>query len=259
MIRLFDLTGRIALVTGASRGIGRAIALGLAEAGADVALVARGASPLEEAAAAVRAFGRRALALAGDAGNEQDIRRVVAETVAGLGGIHILVNNAALPGGARPAERVQLGVWDETMAVNLRGAFLMCQAAAEVMIPQRYGKIINTTSALAEGGMSRSIPYGPAKGGLRSLTHGLAADWACYGICVNSLAPGFVETEMNVRSRGNQQFYAQVLGRVPMRRWGQPEDLAGAAVFLAAPASDWVTGTTLVVDGGMTYAWDPLL
>lgn len=256
-MRLFDLTGRVALVTGASRGIGKAIAEGLAAAGAAVAVVSRNAEALEEVAVGIRAAGGRALTCVGDMGKSEDIDRVVDETVQGLGGLHILVNNAAISTTARPGEKVARQSWDEMMQVNLRAVFLLCQAAAnKAMIPQRYGRIINVTSVLSEVGMARSIPYSPAKAGLRSLSQCLAADWACHGIHVNCLAPGFVETVMNAPARKHEAFRKEVERRITLGRWGTPEDMKGPAIFLASPAADFITGATLLVDGGMSNAWN---
>jgi NAD(P)-dependent dehydrogenase (short-subunit alcohol dehydrogenase family) len=258
-MKLFDLTGKVAVVTGGGRGIGRAIAVGMAEAGAYVVVVGRNRGPLEESVSVIREAGGEAVACQADVSRTEDVERFVRVALDAFGAIHILVNNAAVSPFARLAQSVTDEGWDELMAVNLRGAFLVARSVGKVMIGQKYGRIINVTSVLGDIGMSRAVPYAPAKAALRSLTQCLAADWGRFGIRVNSLAPGFVETDMNERARTNENFVDAVKNRVTLRRWAKPEDMVGPAIFLAAPASDFVTGTTLFVDGGLLNAWDPAI
>ena len=251
----FSLLGQVAIVTGASRGIGRAIALGLADAGADLALVGRDKESLASVASEVKSRGRLAVPLIADLGDVDGARDVIEDARDHFAQVHILVNNAATSPFARLAQDITLEDWDRVFDVNLRGTFAITQSIGKHMISCGYGRIINVTSVLAEQGLSRSIPYSPSKAALRSLTQSIAADWAPYGICVNALAPGFIETDMNSDGRKDPGFYGAVQNRIAQGRWGRPEDLAGPAVFLASAAAQYVTGTTLVVDGGFSNTW----
>lgn len=251
----FSLLGQVAVVTGASRGIGRAIALGLAAAGADLALVGRNHESLARVASEVEASGRKAVALVADLADLDAAKNVVKEARDHFRQVHILVNNAATSPFARLAQDISMEDWDAVVDLNMRGTFALTQSIGKHMISRGYGRIINVTSVLAEQGLSRSIPYSPTKAALRSLTQSLAADWAPHGIGVNALAPGFIETDLNSSGRKDRDFYAAVQDRITQRRWGQPEDLAGPAVFLASAAAQYITGTTLVVDGGFSNTW----
>ncbi len=244
----FDLTGRTALVTGGSKGLGRAIALALARAGADVALASRTRAELEAVAAEVAGLGRRALALTADVTDEASVAAMIEQAIAGLGAIDILVNNAGIEG-IGPVLELDAGEWDRTVAVNLRGPMLCCKHVGPHLIARRRGKVINVASVLATLPQRTMAPYSASKAGLVQFTRVLALEWIRHGIQVNALCPGYFLTDMNAA------FFATDAGhvfieRLPARRIAQPEEIEGAAIFLASPASDYVTGTTLYVDGG---------
>jgi 2-deoxy-D-gluconate 3-dehydrogenase len=244
----FRLDGRIALVTGASRGIGAAIAIALAEAGADVACHGNTRSPAETCAA-VTNRGRRALALAGDLRDPSAGPRLVDETVRGLGRIDILINNAGTVRRA-PAAEFSFEDWDHILEVNLSSLFRLSREAGRHMLAQRYGKIVNIASLLSfQGGIT--VPaYAAAKGGVAQLTKALANEWASHNLNVNAIAPGYAATDNTIALRQNETRNRQILERIPAGRWGEAEDMAGAAVFLCSEASRYVNGHVLVVDGG---------
>jgi NAD(P)-dependent dehydrogenase (short-subunit alcohol dehydrogenase family) len=249
---LFDLSGKVAIVTGGGSGLGRQMAEGLAEAGADLVLCARKVERCEETAGAIRELGRRALALPCDVRQPEQVAGVVDRTVAELGRVDILVNNAGTSWGASP-EDVPIEGWQKVMDVNLTGAFLFAQSVGRVLIQQgKGGKIVNVASVAAYRGAPQAamnaIPYNASKGGLVALTIDLAVKWAHHGINVNAIAPGWFPTEMSGSTieAGQEAF----LRRIPIGRFGGTDDLKGAAVFLASAASDYVTCTTIVVDGG---------
>ena len=243
----FNLDGRVALVTGASRGLGQAIAIALAEAGADIAAVSTG----QAAATAdkVRALGRRFLALQADLSTLEPIARIVGDTVAELGAIDILVNNAGL---IRRADAVDFSEqdWDAVVDVNLKSAFFLAQAAGRTMIAAGRGKIINIASMLSFQGGIRVPSYTASKSGLAGITRLLANEWASKGVNVNAIAPGYMSTDNTAQLRADAARNQAILERIPAGRWGEPRDLGGAAVFLAAPASDYVNGAIIPVDGG---------
>jgi 2-deoxy-D-gluconate 3-dehydrogenase len=245
---LFSLEGRRALVTGASRGLGAAIAAGLAEAGAEVAVHGQ-ATSTEATCARVRAAGRRALPLAGDLGDASVPDRLVRETVEGLGGLDVLVNNAGLIRRG-PAVETTDEDWETVLEVDLGGVFRLCRAAGRHMLERGSGKIVNIASLLSfQGGIT--VPgYAAAKGGVMQLTKALANEWAAHRINVNAIAPGYMETDNTAALRADAVRHRQITERIPAGRWGTPDDLAGAAIFLASAASDYVNGHVLVVDGG---------
>ena len=247
MSRMFDLTGKAALVTGANGGIGQAIALALAEAGADVALAGR--SPAEQTAQRVRALGRHAALIDADLATIAPIGKLVERTVAELGGLDILVNNAGI---IRRADALELSEedWDAVIATNLKSAFFLCQAAARHMIANGGGKIINIASLLSFQGGIRVASYTAAKSGVAGLTKLLANEWAPQGVNVNAIAPGYIATNNTAALQADETRNRQILERIPAGRWGAPKDLGGAAVFLASTASDYVHGHLLAVDGG---------
>lgn len=247
MTNPFDLTGKVALVTGANTGIGQAIALALADAGADVALAGR--SRADETAAAIEQAGRRALLVDADLTTVAPIAEVVDRTVSGLGGLDILVNNAGI---IRRADAVDFSEadWDAVIDTNLKSLFFLCQAAGRHMIAQGRGKIVNIASLLSFQGGIRVPSYTAAKSGVAGLTKLLANEWAAKGVNVNAIAPGYIATSNTEALRADETRNRQILERIPAGRWGDPSDLGGAAVFLASPASDYVNGHILAVDGG---------
>jgi len=252
---LFDLDGKVAIVTGGSRGIGRAICLGLATFGADVAVLARDETTGQDTARRVGKLGRKAIFVRTDVSSVTDTRRAVEETVKRFGGLDILVNNAGV-GVQAPAERVTPEEWDEVIGVNLRGLFFMSQAAAKVMIERgQGGRIINIASIFGIVGseLGASV-YHASKGAVVNLTRALACEWAKYNILVNCIGPGFIVTDM-IKALQEVPAVAEVLEkRHALGRFGCPEEIVGAVVFLAGRASTFVTGENLFVDGGYT-AW----
>ena len=245
----FKLDGRAAIVTGASRGLGRAIAEGLAEAGADVLLVATNEKFLGEAAAAIRKLGRRAETVAGDVADETVQDRVVARAIEAFGRIDILVNAAGTQE-RHPAEDFPAQAFDRILDVNLRSMFFLSQRVGRAMIPRRSGKIINVASVQSELSGRNIAPYTISKGGVRQLTKALASEWSRHGIRVNAIGPGYFRTDMTEAIWQDETRRAQTLARIPAGRWGDPADLKGIAVFLASPASDYMTGQVVYVDGG---------
>lgn len=246
----FSLSGKRALVTGGSRGIGLAIARGLAEAGADLVLLARDPRRLEAARAALRASGRAVEVRAFDASDVEGIPRAYEEVVENCGPVDILVNCA---GGIRrgSAEALALDDWRAIVELNLTSVFAFSQAFARERIASgRRGKIVNVASLLSERGRRGTAPYAASKGGIRQLTKTLAVEWAPYGIHVNAIGPGYIETDLTKPLKEDPSFEAWVRERTPLGRWGRPEDLAAAAVFLASPGADFITGQILYVDGG---------
>jgi NAD(P)-dependent dehydrogenase (short-subunit alcohol dehydrogenase family) len=252
---LFDLTGRVAIVTGGGSGIGRQMATGLAEAGANLVLCARKPERCEEAAAELERLGVKALGMRCDVRNPAEIQAVVDRTKTELGGLDILLNNAGTSWGA-PAEDYPLEGWQKVIDVNLTGVFLFSQAAGRVMIGEGGGKIVNVATVAAFGGappeLMNAVAYNASKGGVVSFTRDLATKWARHGINVNAVAPGWFPSDMNkVLLDAQPDAY---LEHIPLRRFGGPDDLKGAVVFLASRASDFVTGQVVVVDGGQS-AW----
>jgi 2-dehydro-3-deoxy-D-gluconate 5-dehydrogenase len=247
MVDPFSLAGRVAVVTGASSGIGQAIAISLATAGADIAVVGRSAS--DETGGRVQAAGRRFLPVAADLSSSGVCNRIVEEVCAGLGSFDILVNNAGI---IRRREALEFSEddWDAVMDVNLKTLFFLSQAAARHMIPRGGGKIINTASVLSFQGGVRVASYTASKSGLAGITRVLANEWACKGINVNAIAPGYIATRNTEPLRRDEARNREILGRIPAGRWGVPADLGGAAVFLASSASDYVHGAIIAVDGG---------
>ncbi len=243
----FDLSGRVAVVTGANTGIGQAIAIALAQAGADVALVGR--TPAEDTATAIRDLGRRALIVSADLSSIEPVQRIVDETVAGLGGLDILVNNAGI---IRRADAVDFTEedWDAVVDTNLKSVFFLCQAAGRHMIAKGKGRIINIASMLTFQGGIRVPSYTASKSGIGGLTKLLANEWAKHGLSVNAIAPGYIATNNTAALQADEARNAAILDRIPAGRWGDAADLGGAAVFLASDAAAYVQGHILAVDGG---------
>ena len=246
--KLFDLTGRVALVTGGNGGIGRAIALGFAEAGASVAVLGRSREKNEKALAELKAIGVRALAIEADITDRAQIEPSVARVAQELGSVDILVNNAGI-GLIKPALEIPVEEWDQVLAINLTACFLMSQAAGRRMARRKMGKIINISSIYGLFGNAVAPSYSATKGALINLTKSMAIELAPVNVQVNAIVPGYFHTELTARFK-DLPFYEEVIKRVPAGRWGEPEELAGAAIFLASRASDFVTGTSVVVDGG---------
>ncbi|MBX3642346.1 MAG: glucose 1-dehydrogenase [Rubrivivax sp.] len=251
VLKQFDLSGRLALVTGSSAGIGLALAQGLAGAGAAVVLNGRRADKLDEAAAALRAQGATVHAMPFDVGDAAAVAAAVARIEAEIGEIDILINNAGMQRRA-PLQDFAQDDWRELMRTNLDSVFIVGQAVARHMIPRGRGKIVNICSVQSELGRPGIAPYTASKGAVKMLTKGMAIDWGPYGLQVNGLGPGYFKTELNQALVDNPEFSAWLIGRTPSRRWGDVEDLVGAAVFLASDASRFVNGHILYVDGGVT-------
>jgi 2-deoxy-D-gluconate 3-dehydrogenase len=247
MTNPFDLSGKVAIVTGANTGIGQAIALALAEAGADVAAVGR--TPAEETVAQARALGRRAEIVSADLSTIAPVEAVIDETVRKLGRIDILVNNAGI---IRRADAVDFSEadWDAVIDTNLKSVFFLCQAAGKRMIAQKSGKIINIASMLTFQGGIRVPSYTASKAGIGGITKLLANEWAAKGVNVNAIAPGYIATNNTAALQADEARNMAILDRIPAARWGDARDLGGAAVFLASAASDYVNGHILAVDGG---------
>ena len=244
---MFDLSGKVAVVTGANTGIGQAIALALASAGADIASVGR--SEAGETNAKVRAMGRRVINISADLSTIEPVSGIVAQTIADLGEIDILVNNAGI---IRRSDAVDFTEedWDAVMDTNLKSLFFLSQCAARHMIGQGRGKIINIASMLTFQGGVRVPSYTASKSGVGGLTKAMANEWSAKGINVNAIAPGYIATNNTAALQADENRNRQIVERIPAGRWGRPEDLAGAAVFLASRASDYVDGHILAVDGG---------
>ncbi|TMR21760.1 SDR family oxidoreductase [Nonomuraea turkmeniaca] len=247
----FDLSGKQALVTGASKGIGRAIALAYAEAGADVALVSRSAESLAEVGKEIEALGRRAVVIPADLTDRDAAAGAVAAAVDGLGHLDILVNNAGGSNFMVEFKDLRLSGWDKLMRLNLDSAMVVCHAAAPHLLERRGASVINVASVAALGAPFLA-PYAAAKAGLVALTKTLAVEWAQAGVRVNALCPGWTATELNRNLWEDEASSAAMVGSVPMRRWGTVEEMAQPAVFLASAASAYMTGQVMFIDGGAT-------
>jgi NAD(P)-dependent dehydrogenase (short-subunit alcohol dehydrogenase family) len=247
----FRLDGQAALVTGASRGIGRDLARALANAGASVAAGARSLEDLRELVPRIEAEGGSALAVELDVTDRGSIERAVDATADRFGSVDVLVNNAGL-GANQDALELTEEEWDELLDVNLRGLFFCCQAAARRMRERGHGRIVNMSSQAGHVGIRRHAAYGASKGGVENLTRVLALEWAPFGITVNAVAPTFVRTPGTAERLDQPDFLADVLARIPLGRVGTPMDVAGAVIFLASPAASLITGSVLDVDGGWT-------
>jgi len=248
---LFDLTGQVALVTGASRGLGQYFARALAKAGADLVLTSRTRASLAAFQAEIETLGRRSVSLELDVRSQESIERMAAEAEAACGQIHILVNNAGC-NIRKPALDVTWSDWNQILETNLRGTFFVAQAVARGMIARGYGRIVNIGSVTCVAGYAGLAPYGASRGGVRQLTMSLADDWGRHGVTVNCLAPGWFRTEQTKVLYENREWVDYLVDRIPLKRPGEPQDLDGAVVFLASEASRYVTGQTLLVDGGIS-------
>ena len=252
--KLFDLTGKVAVVTGGNGGIGLGIAMGLAGAGANIVIAARSVEKTAQALENIRALGVEAHGITVDVTQEPAIQRIVTSTIDHMGRLDILVNNSGIAVRAQPQE-LTAAQWDSVVDVNLRAAFLASKAAYAQMVKAGGGKVINAGSMYSIFGSDWGAPYAASKGGLVQLTKSLAVAWAKDNIQVNAVLPGWIVTDL---TRGIQDAdpnrYDNISRRIPTGRWGEPSELAGAAVFLASTASDYVTGATLAIDGGYSSA-----
>lgn len=250
---LFRLDGKAAIVTGGGRGLGRAMAVALAQAGADCVLVARRREDLAETVAAVTAAGRRAFAVAGDVTDPAIAPLAVQTALRELGRLDIVINNAGLYH-MQPIEETKLEDWRRVLEVNLVGSFLFCKAAGPVLKRQRSGKVVNVASVLGRVGVAQATAYCAAKGGVILFTRSLAVEWAPFGIGVNCIAPGLFNTDMSKGVFENPDFYASLMAGIPRGKHGEPEDLAGSVVYLCSRASDHMIGQVLHVDGGSSIS-----
>jgi len=251
-VTLFDLTGKKAFVTGASRGIGQAIAVGLAQAGADVAVVARTEEGLAATAKQIAGCGREAHVIPADVTRQEAVEAAVAAAIGRLGHVDIVVNNAGGANFAVPFLELRLPGWDKIIRLNLDSAMYVCHAAGPHLVERGTGSVINVASVAGVSAAPFLAPYGAAKAGLISLTKSLAVEWAALGVRVNALCPGWTATELNRNLWEDETAGPATVATVPMRRWARPEEMAGAAVFLASEASSYMTGQVLVLDGGQT-------
>jgi gluconate 5-dehydrogenase len=253
MSELFSLEGRLALVTGSGQGIGHALARGLARHGATVVVNGRAADKVEKAVAALRGEGLAAEASVFDVVDAAAVEAEVARIEKDIGAIEIVVNNAGVQF-RKPLEEFPDDKWQALLQTNVTGVFNVGRAAAKRMIARKRGKIINIASVMSELARPTIAPYTATKGAVRNLTRGMCADWAGHGLQINAIAPGFFRTELNKALSDDPQFTAWLEKRTPAGRWGEVDDLVGAAVFLASDASSFVNGHTLYVDGGMTVS-----
>lgn len=245
------LKGKVALITGSTRGIGKAIALGFAKEGADVLVHGRNLEKAKAVAEEVGDLGAKAMAIGGDVSISQDVRRMVEEALGQFERIDILVNNAGLNPFILPAERITEEGWDQVIDVNLKGVFLCCQAVGKRMIEQGGGKIINISSVIGFLGEQGFLPYAVSKAGVMMLTRILAYEWSQYQITVNAIAPGIVAAGMNTPILNKEPLVSGLVRQIPLKRLGRPEEVVQVALFLASEESSYINGTTLVVDGGM--------
>jgi NAD(P)-dependent dehydrogenase (short-subunit alcohol dehydrogenase family) len=248
---LFDLSGKVALVTGASKGLGRAMAVGLARAGCALALCARDAGGLRETRAAAEALGVRAEPFPMDVLSTESVGAAVEAVAAAFGKIDILVNNAGV-NVRKPVLELSGEEWDRVLDTNLKGYFLVAQAAAPHMIRRGSGKVINVSSIFGAVGMNHQLAYACSKGGINQMTKVMAIEWAPHNVQVNAIGPTYFETPLVAALRNDPERFRFINERTPMGRWGQPEELEGTVIFLASKASDFITGQTIYVDGGWT-------
>jgi len=250
----FEFTGRRVWVTGASRGLGRAIALGFAASGADVALTARSAEGLQSVAREAEELGAKTLALPASVSDPEAVSGVLAEIDRSWGGLDVLVNCAGVSPMFKKAELVEDDEWRLVLDVNVTGSFLCAREAGKVMLGAGAGAIVNVSSIHGQVGAERMAAYSASKGAVDALTRTLALEWASRGVRVNTISPGYFETDMTEALRGHQKWRRHLLDRIPMGRFGVPEELVSAALFLASDASGFMTGSNVVVDGGWTAA-----
>ncbi len=250
ILEKFSLKGKSGIVTGGGSGIGKGMATGLVQAGAEIVIAGRKRERLEETARELRQFGGPVIPVQADVSRMDDIQSLVDWAVREFGKIDFLFNNAGIIR-RNSAEDFSERDWDDVININLKGPFFLAQAVARVMISQkRKGKIINTSSLISISGGKQVPSYAASKGGVAQVTKAMANDWAKYKILVNAIGPGWVNTELTQALREDKERFAELSARIPLGRWAEPEDLAGAAVFLASDAADYITGQTIFVDGG---------
>ncbi|HHT9134511.1 MAG TPA: SDR family NAD(P)-dependent oxidoreductase [Candidatus Avalokitesvara rifleensis] len=250
-MELFELRGRVALVTGASKGLGKSMAMALGEAGADIVMVARGPVKLAEAEKEVADMGVRTLTVAADVTIPEDVDKMVSQALAKFGKIDILVNNVGTYVG-KPIEESTTEDWFNLINTNLTSTYLCCRAVGKHMMERQRGKVVNMAAAIGALGARNSSAYCASKGGVIQLTRALAVEWAKYHITVNAIAPGTMETEITAKMLEDPKVRKALEGKIPMNRIGQPSDLAGTVIFLSASGSDYITGQTIFVDGGFS-------
>jgi NAD(P)-dependent dehydrogenase (short-subunit alcohol dehydrogenase family) len=250
---LFDLSGKVALITGASKGLGKALAIGLAKAGAALALCARNRTDLESARSEIREYGVRTEIFPMDVLDAASVQRMAAAVLDAFGRVDILVNNAGINIRKQVLDLTEED-WDRVLSTNLKGYFLVARAVVPALIKQKKGKVINMASILGAVGLENQLPYASSKGGVIQMTKVMALEWARHHINVNAIGPTYFETPLVAALRNDPERFRFINERTPMGRWGQPEELEGTVVFLASKASDFITGQTIFVDGGWT-AW----
>jgi len=248
---LFDLSGKVAVVTGTSRGLGQYFARALAKAGADLVITSRKLSSLAEFKQEIESLGRRALPVQLDVLSQSDIENMVQTTIKEYGKIDILINNAGL-NIRKPTTEVTSQDWDTVLDTNLKGSFFCAQAVAKEMIKRNYGRIINVGSCTCVFGMEGIAAYTASRGAILAMTRSLAAEWGKFGITLNVLAPGWFKTAQNAVLYENKEWLNYITERIPLNRPGQPHDLDGAVIFLASDASEYITGQMIMIDGGFT-------
>jgi NAD(P)-dependent dehydrogenase (short-subunit alcohol dehydrogenase family) len=251
MENMFDLTGKTAIVTGTSRGLGQYFARALAKAGADLVITSRDLSRLTEFKQEIESLGRKALPVQLDVLSQDDIDNMVKAAVDTYGKIDILVNNAGL-NIRKPTTEITQEDWDTVLQTNLKGSFFCAQAVAKQMIKQNYGRIINIGSCTCVFGMEGIVPYTASRGGILQMSRAMAAEWGKFGITVNVLAPGWFKTAQNAVLYENEKWLDYITDRIPLSRPGKPNDLDGTVIFLASDASEYITGQIILVDGGFT-------
>jgi NAD(P)-dependent dehydrogenase (short-subunit alcohol dehydrogenase family) len=252
-LKLFDLKGRVAMVTGSTRGLGEIAAKALAKAGADVAVCGRSQEDLERVTESIKALKKEAAGFHLEVTSKMSVREGLDQILSRFGRLDILVNNAGVNLRV-PVLEFPEDDWDRILDTNLKGYFLVAQAVVPQMIERGYGKVINMSSILGAVGLPNQAAYAASKGGVDQLTKVMALEWAQKGICVNAIGPTYFETELVAQLRNDPERFQFINERTPMGRWGYPEELEGIVIFLAAPASDFITGQTIYIDGGWT-AW----